>query len=74
MTNEKLKEGDLVWLIQHSDKRGCYSLGRVTETFDGSDSVIRSAIVGTNDGVYMRPVVKLAPVLEMLSRKRCCRG
>ena len=49
--NETLKEGDLVWLIEDSDKRGYYSLGRVTETIDGSDGVIRSAIVRTNDGV-----------------------
>ena len=61
--NETLKEGDLVWLIEDSDKRGYYKLGRVTETIDGSDGVIRSAIVRTNDGVYKRPVVKLAPVL-----------
>ena len=51
--NEKLKEGNLVWLIEDSDKRGHYKLG----------SVIRSALVRTNDGVYKKPVVKLAPVL-----------
>ena len=61
--NETLKEGDLVWLIKDSDKRGYYILVQVTETIDGSDGVIRSAIVRTNDGVYKRPVVKLAPVL-----------
>ena len=49
--------------MEDSDKRGCYNLGRVTETIDGSDGVIRSATVRTNDGVYKRPVVKLAPVL-----------
>ena len=62
-SNEILKEGDLVWLVEDSDKRGCYNLVRVAETIDGSDGVIRSAIVRTNDGVYKRPVVKLAPVL-----------
>ena len=62
-SNETLKEGDLVWLIEDSNKRGYYNLGQVTETIDGSDGVIRSAIVRTDDGVYKRPVVKLAPVL-----------
>ena len=65
-TNETLKKGDLVCLIEDSNKRGYLNLGRVTETIDGSDGsdgVIRSAIVRTNDGVYKRPVVKLAPVL-----------
>ena len=50
-------------MIEKSDKRGHYNLGRVTETIDGSDGVIPSAIVRMNDGVYKRPVVKLAPVL-----------
>ena len=62
-TNENLKEGDLVWLIEDSDKRGYYKLGRVVETMGGSDGVIRSTKVRTNAGVYKRPVVKLAPVL-----------
>ena len=61
--NETLKEGDLVWLTINSKRRGCYNLSWVTETIDGSDGAIRSAIVQTNDGVYKRPVVKLAPVL-----------
>ena len=43
--NENLKEGDLIWLIEDSDKRGYYNLGRVTETIEGSDGVIRSAKV-----------------------------
>ena len=62
-SNESLKEGDLVWLIADSDKWGHYNLGRVTKTIGGSDRVIRSAIVQTIEGVYKRPVVKLAPVL-----------
>ena len=68
--NKIFKEGDLVWLVEDSDKRGYYNLGRVTETIDGSDGVIRSAIVRTNDGVYKRPVVKLAPyyLVKMFSR------
>ena len=33
------------------------------KTIGGSEGVIRSAIVLTKDGVYKRPVVKLAPVL-----------
>ena len=38
--NEFLKEGDLVWLIEDSDKRGYYILRRVTEAIDGPDGVI----------------------------------
>ena len=46
---ETHEKGDLVWLIEERDKRGYYNLGRVTETIDGSDGVIRSAKVRTND-------------------------
>ena len=50
-TKETLREGDLVWLIADSNKRGYDNVGRVTETIDGSDDVIRSAIDQTNNGV-----------------------
>ena len=64
-SNRILNKGDLVWLVEDSDKRGYYKLGRVTETMEGSDRTIRSATIQTKDGVYQRPVVKLAPVLSM---------
>ena len=52
-------------MIENSNKLGYYNnLGRVTETIGGIDGVIRSAKFRTNDGVYKRPVVKLAPVLH----------
>ena len=49
--------------MEDSNKRGYYNLGRITETLEGSDGVIRSATIRTKDGYYKRPVVKLAPVL-----------
>ena len=61
--NETLREGNFVWLIEDSNKRGYYKLCRVSETIDGSDGVIRSEKNWTNDGVYKRPVLRLAPVL-----------
>ena len=56
-TSETLKEGDLVWLIEDNAKRGYYNLGRVTETIDGFDGVIRSAIVAPFT-VHMRRLLK----------------
>ena len=64
-TDRSLQQGDLVWLVEDSDKRGYYKLGRVTEIMEVSDRTIRSATIQTKDGVYKRPVVKLAPVLSM---------
>ena len=64
-SNRILNKGDLVWLVEDSDHRGYYKLGRVTETMEGSDRTVRSATIQTKDGVYKRPVLKLAPVLSM---------
>ena len=64
-SNRILNKVALVWLVEHSDKRGYYKLGRVTETMEGSDQTIRSATIQSKDGVNKRPVVKLAPVLSM---------
>ena len=62
-TDRSLQQGDLVWLVEDSDKRGYYNLGRITKTFEGSDGMIRSATIRTKDGYYKRTVVELAPVL-----------
>ena len=42
--NETFKERNLVCLIENGNKRGCYDLGRITKTNNGSDGVIRLAI------------------------------
>ena len=60
-----LLQGDVVWLVEDSDKRGYYDLGRISETFECSDRVIRSAKMRMKDGYYKRPLVKLAPVLPI---------
>ena len=49
--------------MEDSNQRGYYDQGQLTETFEGCDGVIRSAKIRTEDGYYMRPVLKLAPVL-----------
>ena len=42
---QNLKEGELVWLIDDSLKRGKYKFGRIIEIFTGNDGVLRSARV-----------------------------
>ena len=39
-TDRSLQQGDFVWLVEDSDKRGYYNMGRIIETFAGSDGVI----------------------------------
>ena len=59
-----LQEGQLVWLVEDSDKRGFYKMARVVHLTRGRDGIARSATVRTKDGEFQRPVVKLAPVLQ----------
>ena len=59
-TDRSLQQGDLVWLVEDSDKRRYSNLDRITETFHGSDGLIRSAETRTKDGYYKRPAVKLS--------------
>ena len=59
---QNLKEGELVWLIDDSLKRGKYKFGRIIEIFTGNDGVVRSARVKMAHVELNRPVVKLAPV------------
>ena len=58
----KLKEGELVWIVDDSVKRCEYKMGRVIRVFKGDDGIGRSARVKMAHGELNRPVVKLAPV------------
>ena len=57
-----LKVGDLVWLIDESDRRHENKMARVIEVLPGADDIIQSASIRTADGVFRRPAVMLAPV------------
>ncbi|XP_045774153.1 uncharacterized protein LOC123873362 [Maniola jurtina] len=59
----KLKEGDLVLLIEDNLPPLCWKLGRVSRLFPGSDGVSRVAEVTTSKGTFRRPYVKLCPLL-----------
>ena len=54
-----LQENDVVLIVHPETPRGKWPLGRVTKVFRGSDDVIRSALVKTQNGEYHRPEVKL---------------
>ena len=62
-TNRQWKTGELVWIVEPTNPRGCYPLARVINLHFGSDAVARSAEVKTTPGNLVRSVVKLAPVL-----------
>lgn len=52
--------GDLVLLRQPNVPPTVWKLGRIVSVHPGEDGVVRVATVRTRDGVYKRPVVKLA--------------
>uniref|UniRef100_A0A1B0CRK0 Integrase catalytic domain-containing protein n=1 Tax=Lutzomyia longipalpis TaxID=7200 RepID=A0A1B0CRK0_LUTLO len=52
--------GDVVVICDGQLPRNKWPMGRVVEVFVGKDGKIRSAAVQTKEGVYDRPVVKLA--------------
>ena len=62
--NTELKSGDLVWVADELGLRGHLPMGRIENLRYGSDGIARSAEIRTNAGKYIRPVVKLIPVLE----------
>ncbi|XP_075150547.1 uncharacterized protein LOC142224652 [Haematobia irritans] len=58
--SEKLQIGDLVIVCDSNLPRSKWKRGRILETYCGSDGVARSADVKTQDGIFKRPISKLA--------------
>ena len=53
------KVGELVVLVDNDQRRGKWSLARITKVLPGDDDVVRVVEVRTKDGVYTRPVAKV---------------
>ncbi|XP_055615090.1 uncharacterized protein LOC129761395 [Toxorhynchites rutilus septentrionalis] len=58
--------GDLVVLVEKNVRNG-WIRGRIISVVTGRDGRVRQAVVQTNDGVFRRPVCKIA-VLDVLSK------
>ncbi|XP_055615122.1 uncharacterized protein LOC129761428 [Toxorhynchites rutilus septentrionalis] len=63
---EPIKMGDLVVIVEET-VRNSWTRGRVERVYQGKDGRIRKADVLTNNGVFQRPVTKLA-VLDLADR------
>ncbi|XP_063233612.1 uncharacterized protein LOC134537270 [Bacillus rossius redtenbacheri] len=57
-----LSVGTLVLIKDPNLPPLCWKLGRIVKTFPGSDGVVRVAEVKTQQGTFLRPVVKLCPL------------
>ena len=62
--DRNLKTGVLVWLVEATSPRGHSPLARVVKVNDGTDAIARSTEIRTITGNLIRPIVKLAPVLQ----------
>ena len=65
-TEQELKAGDLVWIVEDSSPRGYSPLACVKTPNYGKDATARSELLKTATGDLTRPLVKLAPVLAPL--------
>ena len=54
-----LQPDDVVIIVTSNSPRGHWPLGRIVKPLPGPDGVVRTAIVKTADGEYVRPVAKL---------------
>lgn len=56
----QIKLDDIVLLIDESADRNCYKKARVIGINPGRDGKVRSVSIQTEDGIYVRPITKLA--------------
>ena len=70
----QLEVNDLIWIVDENVKRAHYKMGRVLEVYHGSDGLVRSALVKTENGKLKRPVVKLAPTDQQCWRQSIARS
>ena len=58
-TEERSIKNDVVLICEPGPLCGEWKLGRVIETYPRRDGRVRAAKIKTNQGIYMRPVMKL---------------
>ena len=51
--------GDLVLVIENDTPRGQWNLGRIEETYKGSDGQVRTVKLKIKESTYIRPITKL---------------
>ena len=59
MKKRNLRVNDLVLLVDATQPRGHWNLGRVTKVFFGADGLVRTAEVKTKTSTFVRPISKL---------------
>ena len=60
---QHLNTGDLVWVVEETNRRGYYPTAGITKFRDGPDSVACSAVMRKSAGSLIRPLVYLVHIL-----------
>ena len=58
-----LKVDDIVLLVEDSQQRSKWLMGRVLKTFPDKRGLVRTMLVKTHTNVFKRPIAKLCPIL-----------
>ena len=64
LPRRNIQIGDLVLIVVDNADRNEWPRGRVVETRTAADGVVRSALIRTATGQYIRPVAKLCLLEE----------
>ena len=62
--DRNLKPGDIVLIVDQTAPRNSWPMGRVEQTYVGSQGQVRSASVKTKSATLTRPITKLCLILE----------
>ena len=63
-TKRNVKLNDIVLLVEDSQHRSKWRMGRVVETFPDRKGIVRTVLVKTQFGVIKRPITKLCLIIE----------
>ena len=59
-TVDGIEVGDIVWILENNTPRGIWPVGRVQKVNRGKDKVVRSCLVKTSRGDFVKPAIKLS--------------
>ena len=59
-TVDGIEVGDMVWILENNTPRGIWLVGRVQKVNKGKDNVVKSCLVKTTKGDFVKPAIKLS--------------
>ena len=65
---KNLQANDVVLLVEDTQQRSGWVLGRVLETYVGKNGLVRTVLVKTQSSVLKRPITTLCPLVTESSQ------